>query len=238
MSAGIPDAIRAAGGALFAVTSEPQTLATEAVQTWGLDFEAVGDPHQEIADECRERGWLELYVQENLRMHERHVSWSRHPKGYFQPGVLALSREGHVLYRWRSRPTRKNIGGATLRVAPEHVWESVSKELARSSAGGDAPLDPTALEGRAPPWPLFVLLLLANGNFLRPRPFPLERGGLDRTERRSAFALAKLVLFLGGWAAALALLPTGWVLALLAVYAAAITPGIVEVHRTFQSVRD
>ena len=37
-------------------------------------------------------------------------TWMSHPKGYFQPGVLALSQQGRVLYRWRCRPSRQNVG--------------------------------------------------------------------------------------------------------------------------------
>ena len=58
------DAVREAGGAVFAITSEPQTLAGEARASWELDFPVVGDPHHEIADTCRERGWLALFVNE------------------------------------------------------------------------------------------------------------------------------------------------------------------------------
>ena len=55
-------AIRSAGGEIYGITSEPQTLASEAAESWELDFPLIGDPHHEIADACRERGWLDLYV--------------------------------------------------------------------------------------------------------------------------------------------------------------------------------
>ena len=124
-------AIRGAGGEIFGITSEPQTLASEAGASWGLDFPLVGDPHHEIAGLCRERGWLDLYVNTagDDRMLARHVDPPAHPKGYFQPGVLALARgpgcaarcraAGHrILYRWRGVPTRHNNGGATERPTP------------------------------------------------------------------------------------------------------------------------
>ena len=43
MKSGVLDEIRAAGGEVFAVTSEPQTLATEAEEEWDLGFPVVGD---------------------------------------------------------------------------------------------------------------------------------------------------------------------------------------------------
>ena len=49
MLSGVVDAIRAAGGEVYAVTSEPQALAARAEEEWDLSFECVGDPHQEIA---------------------------------------------------------------------------------------------------------------------------------------------------------------------------------------------
>ena len=60
MSSGVVDAIRAAGGAVYAVTSEPQSLAARAQEEWGLSFECVGDPHQEIAGAARHQGMLDL----------------------------------------------------------------------------------------------------------------------------------------------------------------------------------
>jgi hypothetical protein len=46
----------------------------------------------------------------------------------------------------------------------------------------------------------------------------------------------KLALFVGGWIAAFALLPTPWVLGALLAWAALAAPGVVEMHRAFQSV--
>jgi len=64
--AGVVEKIRAAGGEIYAVTSEPQALATRAQAEWNLGFEAVGDPHHEIAGTCRDRGWLDLFSNPKL----------------------------------------------------------------------------------------------------------------------------------------------------------------------------
>jgi hypothetical protein len=42
---GVVDAIRKAGGAVYAITSEPQSLATNAQQDWETGMVHVGDPH-------------------------------------------------------------------------------------------------------------------------------------------------------------------------------------------------
>jgi len=230
------DRIRAAGGEVFAITSEPQTLASEARLHWELPFESVGDPHHEIAAECRERGWMHLFVNQDIGLLEN-TGFAAHPKGFFQPGVLAVARGGRVLYRWRGRPTRRNAGGATSRPLPEHVWKQMQRALDEGPEGGDADLDRvTEFDTQAPPWPLFVFLLLANGNFLRPRPFPLSRRGPDDIEKRFKRAGAKALLFLVALVVAFAALPTAWVLAALAVWALAITPSMIRLHRHFQSV--
>lgn len=237
MKEGIPQAVRDAGGAIFAVTSEPQTLASEARVGWELDFPTVGDPHHEIADACRERGWLDLYVNTDVGALERSTGFASHPKGFFQPGVIALTSAGRVLYRWRGRPGRHNAGGASHRPLPDSVWKGIRESLERGDAAGDAALDsPTEFDFKAPPWPVFVTLLLANGKFLRPEPFPLARGGPADINQRSLRAIRNLVLFLAGWVAAFALLPTALVLMLLAGWAIYVAPGLVEVHRHFQNV--
>ena len=236
---GVVDAIRGAGGEIYGITSEPQTLASEAGESWGLDFPLVGDPHHEIADQCRERGWLDLYVNtygDPKTMITRGFDPPVHPKGYFQPGVIALTAARRILYRWRGAPTRGNNGGATERPTAEHVWRQIEAARARPDAP-DAALDTPASVGmKGIPWPLFVLLLLANGNFWRPRGFALQRGGPDHVGRRAQLAMLKLALFAAGWIAAFELLPAGWVALALLVYAALAAPGIVEVHRAFQSV--
>ena len=235
MKAGVPEAVRKAGGRIFAVTSEPQTLAREAVESWGLDFEAVGDPHHEVADACRESGWIDVIVNPHVEFLRRMHAWASHPRGYFQPGVLAVRSDGRVLYRWRGVPTRRNAGGATGRPEAPHVWSSIERALA-SPDSGDTALDvPPSGDMPAPRWPLFVTLLLANGNFIRPRGFGLERGA-PVTGRRERSALLKAGLFVASWITALALLPAQWVLAALAVWGLAVTPGIVQMHREFQSV--
>lgn len=233
------EAIRRAGGEIYGITSEPQTLATEAGASWGLDFPLVGDPQHEIADPCRERGWLDLYVNrygDPKNMLSRGTDPPTHPKGYFQPGVLALSRERRVLYRWRAMPTRRNSGGATERPTHAEVWHAIESALAQPGAPDAALATPTRVDMKGIPWPLFLLLLLANGNFWRPKGFALSRRGPDDVGRRARLAMAKLALFAAGWLAAFALLPAGWVALALLFYAAISAPGIVLAHRAFQSV--
>jgi len=233
---GVAEAIRQAGGEIFGVTSEPQSLATEASEGWELGFPCVGDPHHEILGACRERGWLDLFVNAGSGLSEfsETRSWIAHPKGYFQPGVLALTGEGRVLYRWRCRPTRRNLGGAAERPTPEYVLAQVRSRLAGSAA--DPPLDASPeTDGRVPPWWLFVLMLLAHGWFLRPKTFPLARAG-DAPSADPRHMLPRVLAFVGAWIAAFVFLPTGWVALALVAWAALVWPGVAVVHREFQNV--
>jgi len=235
---GVVEQIRAAGGEIYAITSEPQSLATNAQTDWDTGFMHIGDPHQEILGEAKERGWLSLFTNDwGDDLVASGNTWMSHPKGYFQPGVLALSREGRVLYRWRCRPNRQNIGGAIARPTAPHVWSRVKEALRKPVDSPDAPHDDTPeLDARPAPWPVFVTLLIANGWFLRPVTFD-QQPGEDTFRVRRRNALLRIPLFLGAWIAAFAYLPL-WLASLaLAGWVVKITPGVLRVHARFQNVR-
>lgn len=231
-------AIREAGGEIYAITSEPQSLANSARDDWETGLEHVGDPHHEIARACRERGWISLFHNDwGGEFVETGPSWVSHPRGYFQPGVLALSREGRVLYRWRCRPSRKNVGGAIARPTPAHVLGRVRAALAEPPDAPDAPLDADPeLDSPSVPWALFVMLLLSNGWFLRPVPFD-QRPGEDTVPRRQRAALRRIPLFFAAWIAAAVLLPWWVVVPAFAAWVWKVTPGIRRMNARFQNVR-
>ncbi len=240
---GVLKAIREAGGEIYAITSEPQTVARMAQDGWETDMEHVGDPHQEIADECAGRGWMSLFKWDLLEGagspeasylgNATPEEWISHPKGAFQPGVLVLDREGRVLYRWRCRPTRNNVGGAISRPTPQYVWRRTQAARLEPTGAPDAPMDTDPeLDIPEVPWPMFVALLLANGWFLRPKFF-MQREGND-LDGMSRAAIARFPLFIAAWAAAIWLLPV-WAVALaLAMWLAMVVPGIRIVNRRFQ----
>ena len=207
---------------------------------WGLPFASVGDPHHEISEACRERGLLELFVNPEIELIQQSSGQKlSHPKGYFQPGVLALASEGRVLYRWRGRPTRRNLGGAAARPTAEHVYASVSRALADSAASGeakDADLDADpVLDSRGIPWPLFVSVLVANGWFIAPRPFPFRVAG-PSVKTRILRAILRIPVFVAMWGIALVLLPPVWVGLAFVAWAAWLTPRIRFINEQFQNV--
>jgi hypothetical protein len=238
-NSGVVDGIRAAGGEIYAITSEPQRLASQAEDEWELAFASIGDPHHEISNSCRERGLLELFVNTETRLVRADGSETySHPKGYFQPGVLALNADGRVLYRWQGRPTRRNMGGATERPTAEHVFKNVSRALAAAASSSepvDAELDTMPeLDSRGIPWPLFVSLLVANGWFIKPKPFPFISGG-PPVQQRAKRALLRVPFFVAGWAIAFAQLPVLLVGLAFAAWAAWLTPQIRFINSQFQN---
>ena len=226
--------IHAAGGEVFGITSEPQTLATEAEVEWDPGFPMVGDPHHEIRETCRDRGWVDVFFNENYG-HLRERAWASHPKGYYQPAVLAIHKSGRVLYRWRCVPKYSNMSGAGGRPEAEYTWGKIQKALEVSE---DAPLDKMPNMGSEPiSWPRFLLILTAHGWFLRPKPFPLAREG-DKSSVNPAKMMRRVYGFVALWLLLLIILPIGWFGFALLAWLAVLAPGLIEIHRQFQNEPD
>ena len=197
------------------------------------------DEHHEISNASQARGWLELFVNKSaLGLIDTEDSIYSHPKGYFQPGVLSLDSNGRILYRWRSVPTRKNMGGATERPTSSYIFDKVTEALSNKSTGGGpagATLDTNPrLDSRGLPWPIFVSLLTANGWFIKPKPFPYLKGG-PSVGQRSKSAIIRIPFFVAAWVIALITLPGIWVGSTLVVYALWLTPHIRYINQQFQN---
>jgi hypothetical protein len=219
---------------VFAITSEPQTLATEAEADWAFGFPCIGDPHHEIRDELKDKGWLDLFYNEDYgHLYER--EWAKHPKGYYQPGVLALNREGRVLYRWRCVPKYSNQSGAGGRPEARYTWDQIR---AAKDATEDAELDTTpAMGSQTISWPRFLMILFAHGWFVRAKAFPLERPG-DNPSVSPRKMMRRVYGFVAIWIMIFGILPIGWSTAAAALWVAIMTPGLIEIHRQFQNEPD
>ena len=214
--------------------SEPQRLADAAKSEWELSFETVGDPHQEIAEQCKERGWLELFVNKDASFITNTDDRLSHPKGYFQPGVLGIDSNKRILYRWRSIPTRANIGGAVERPTASYVYQKVAGSLEQADNIEDAQLDgKPELDSKGRPFPIFVTLLLANGWFIRPVPFLLTNSKLSPLQRIKR-AARRIPIFLAVWIAAFLILPTNWVTNAAIAYGVWVSVIVVTVFRGLQ----
>ncbi len=236
MKENVVEKIRSAGGEVYAVTSEPQYLADQAHEHWELNFPTIGDPHQEIPRTCSERGWLTLYAnQGDLEFLRRGVNWDiEHPKGFFQPGVLAVTRTRRLLYRWRSVPSDENMQGTLARPTAGYVWNAVESALAVGAEAGDAVLDNDPVIDRAPaPRFLFFAALLANGWFLRLKSL-VYSPGMTLEPTRIPKILARWPLFLAVWIVALVLFPSAWVGGVFAGWLAWVVYDSRRVMRKFQ----
>lgn len=230
------DEIRAAGGEVYGLTSEPQSLAAEAEEAWDMSIPVVGDPHHDIRKDLSARGWLDIFYNKDFG-HLREREWADHPNGYYQPAVIAVDKTGRVLYRWRCVPKYSNMSGAGARPEARYTWELMQKALAATDPQ-DAELDRLPVMGAQElSWPRFLLLLTAHGWFIRPKAFPLLREG-DKDAVTPADAMRRWYVFIGLWLLALVLLPVGWVASAFGLWLLALVPGMLEIHRQFQNEPD
>ena len=208
---GVVEKIRAAGGEVYAITSEPQYLADQAHQHWELSFENVGDPHQEIPRLSSERDWLTLYANKgDLEFSNAgRIGEVEHPKGYFQPGVLALTNSGRILYRWRSVLPVENLNGTLARPTAKYAWSEIEKSLVAGDTAEDALHDDQPeIDSIPPPRLVFIAALIANGWFLGVKSF-LYSPGAASPPKRFAAAFKRLDTLLRS-DAAVVFLPTGY----------------------------
>jgi hypothetical protein len=219
---------------VFGITSEPHSLAAEAEDAWDMSIPVIGDPHHEIREDLKARGWLEVFSNEDYG-HLRERAWASHPKGYYQPAVIAIDKSGRVLYRWRCVPRYSNMSGAGARPEAGYTWDRIRAAL--SSEGDAQPDEDPVMGAKDLSWFRFLLIMAAHGWFLRPKAFPLLRdGGKDSVSPRNA--MRRVYLFLGAWILALLVLPASWVGIAAAIWMVALTPGLIEIHRQFQNEPD
>lgn len=224
------DEIRQAGGEVFGVSSEPQTLAYEAEEEWETQFPVVGDPHHEIRGACSERGWLDVFYNEDSG-HLRERKWASHPKGYYQPAVVAVHKSGRVLYRWRCVPKFSNMSGAGARPAAEYTWAKIQASLEDTE---HAPLDINPVMGSGEVgWFRFMLMLTAHGWFIRPKAFPLGREG-DKSSANPRKMMGRVYGFVALWLVLFLILPIKWIGIAFVTWLVLLTPGLIEIHRQFQ----
>ncbi len=228
------DEIRAAGGEVFGITSEPHSLACEAEHAWDMNIPVVGDPHHEIREDLKARGWLDVFYNADFG-HLRERAWASHPKGYYQPAVIAIDKSHRVLYRWRCVPKYSNMSGAGARPEARYTWDCM--RAAMDSQGDAKPDDAPVLGAKDLSWFKFLVILTAHGWFLRPRAFPLLRDG-DKDGVSPTDAMRRAYLFAGAWVIALIALPIFWVGIAAAIWAITVTPGLIEIHRQFQNEPD
>ena len=227
------DKIRAAGGEVFGMTSEPHSLAAEAAEEWDLGFTCVGDPHHEIRNQLQQRGLVGVFANEDYG-HLDARPWASHPKGYFQPAVLAVTNENRVLYRWRCRPRYNNMSGAGQRPTPEYTWAQIESRLPEGTPEPELDENPEFARDDLS-WPRFLTILMAHGWFIRPKAFPLGREG-DTASMNFKHIPWRIGIFVAAWVLAFTLLPLSWAFVGVLAWIAIAAPGIISIHRQFQNI--
>ena len=203
----------------------------EAEEAWELPFPVIGDPHHEIRQQCKDRGWLDVFHNEDYG-HLRARVWASHPKGYYQPAVLTLHKTGQVLYRWRCVPKFSNMSGAGARPEAIYTWDKIKDGMQQT---GDAAIDQNPVMGAKDlSWFRFLLIMTAHGWFIRPKAFPLKRDG-DKERVSPTAMMPRVYAFLAFWAVLLLLLPISWFGVAVLTWFIAYTPGLIEIHRQFQN---
>ena len=160
-----------------------------------------------------------------------------HPNGIFQPGVLAVTRKGRVLYRWRSLPNHRNVGGATSRVTAQHVWRNVQEALAQAPDTPDSLLDEDAeLDSKGYPFLFFLLILFASGWFIKPNYFVMssKNHSIKRIQNQLRVAKRRIPLFIIFWIMAIVLLPYWGTALIFMVWITIIAPQIYKLYRANQ----
>lgn len=219
---------------MFGISSEPHSLAVEAESAWQMKLPVIGDPHHEIREDLKARGWLDVFYNQDYG-HLRKRSWASHPNGYYQPAVIAIDKSGRVLYRWRCVPKYSNMSGAGARPEARYTWDRIRAAMA-THGDADPDTDPT-LGAKDLSWPRFLLMLTAHGWFLRPKAFPLLRDG-DKDQVSPRDAMQRVYFFVAAWIVALLVLPVWLVAIAAAIWLAILTPGLMEIHRQFQNEPD
>lgn len=194
------DPIRAAGGEVVGLTSAPQSQADDAAAEWKIRFPLVSDPSCALVGDLNRRGLLTSVVDRSVAAEGGFFNEAvgggvqQYSTGMLQPGVVALQGPADspvVLLSWGCTPTTANIGGAVGRLPPRKAWATVQRSLAGDFSGarltGDQAND-------SAPLPVFVTLLMANGNFLHPKTFTQTLDGRGDTKILLRRAMAKVAL--------------------------------------------
>lgn len=127
------------------------------------------------------------------------------------------------------------MSGAGARPEARYTWEKIKSRLNKEK---NAPYDRAPILGAKDlSWSHFLVILLAHGWFLRPRAFPLAREG-DPKRVSPKKMMQRVYFFLSAWLTALLFFPVKGVLGAFILWSVIVTPGLIEIHRQFQNVKE
>ena len=187
--------------------AQEQPAADQAKKAWKLDFESWSDPKVEIASHMNACGMAHIHIDTDLAetMNSNGVSGGLYQAGLTQPAIVVVPRgsPNSALVSWSSVPTVGNVGGAIGRPSAMETLAAVGAALA-GEPGYEKWTPESTLGRKLPlPFPVFLLALFANGNFIRPGPFILDANGEYYVGHKSrghpmGWALGKSAIAVGG----------------------------------------
>merc|ERR1712039_557588 len=149
---------------------------------WEIKYQIVSDPALVIAKELHRRRLLTLYVDNEKYTSGDMKGLRTYAEGMIQPGIIALLPDWTKLYGWACVPDAHNMGGAVGRVKPEDFWRALTASLSGDKSLVDWVPDDVQHSSEGAhniAKQIFLrVVLLANGNFIRPLGLELpEHGG-------------------------------------------------------------
>jgi hypothetical protein len=176
-------------GAVFAISSQEAEAGAAAKAAWEVEYTVRADPQLEVLAALRARGLPEPFVNYDTLGYLAGAATpgGEYLRGMYQPAILVLKRDFEVVFKWVATPGPGNIGGACLvRPSANRILRAAQGHRVAGSAGA-APYNP-------PDQRLFGLLLgpllLANGNFVRPKTFTNDaRGAMPLSTRLAPLKL-------------------------------------------------
>lgn len=161
----------------MAVSSQEAEAGAAAKAAWAVEYAVCADPQLGILAALRARGLPEPFVNYDTfgYLAGAATPGGEYQKGMYQPAVIVLRRNFEVVFEWVATPSLSNIGGACLvRPSANRILRALHGQRVAGSAGA-APFRP-------PDQRLLSLLLgpllLANGNFVRPKTMTNNEAGV------------------------------------------------------------
>lgn len=164
---GIVKELKEGGGALYAVTAQSAAGAAMAQKSWNVDFPVLSDPRLFIAASLKKKGLRTPTVLQDPFCKDEGdaLPGGNYEMGMYSPAALVITRDFRVIFEYVCEPSYGNMGGGTLmRSPPSEAMQAVRRYMATSEGGKTVFKEPNL----TPMVPIFALLFLANGNFIRP----------------------------------------------------------------------
>jgi len=188
------------------VSSQGQKESNKIVESWGINFPVIGDPSLKFVKTINEKGWIKSYILESVPDKLTKLIGYSYENGLVQPGVIALQgsvllslsskgeeKKPKVLLSWGLVPTKENKQGAMNRLSAGKTWNGIKESLSGNFEHSHPDIVQKNKGEPQLPTFLFFSLVMANGNFLKPKAFTFDSNGEGDIMKLVKLAFAKLL---------------------------------------------